>query len=141
MKRFFSCIILSFFLLLLPAGQAEPALADDGLEPLRQPLDKAARLRLFRDTVNHLAGDIGRVKGDICVNRIGKEKDILENVRKLVAQIVEVVVADILAVDFDTAFRDVVNADERLEQDTLARACAAHYADLFAARYAQIDIL
>ena len=91
--------------------------------------------------MNNFAGYIGSIKCNVCIDRIRKQEHILEYIGKFVAQIVEIVFADVFTVDFDAAFRDIVNADKRFKKNALARTRSAHDANLFPAGDAQIDML
>src|ERR671923_1043776 len=63
--------------LTLPARERDPALTNDGVVSLRQPLDELVRLREPRNLLDLLVAEVRRTERDVLAHRCGEEKWIL----------------------------------------------------------------
>jgi hypothetical protein len=63
--------------LALPAGQSDPALADDRVVPGGQPLDEVVRLRRPGCLLDLLVGGVGASEGEVLADGRGEQERIL----------------------------------------------------------------
>ena len=65
--------------LALPAGEADAALPDHGLVAVREPPDKAVRLRVLCGCPDLLVRGVGSSEGDVVADGAGEEAGFLQD--------------------------------------------------------------
>ncbi|MMZ60971.1 hypothetical protein D1872_230960 [compost metagenome] len=112
--------------LLLPARQADAALPDDRVIAFGHSRNKV--MRGGQPGVFHrvLLRQIGIAEGDVSVDRVGEQENILRRHADVAAQLVEFQLAYVRTVDQDTAFGDVVETRDQVDERRFARSRRAH---------------
>ena len=87
--------------LALAAGQLHAALADPGVEPLGQARDEIGERRLIERAVDRRLVGVGPGERDIGAQRVVEQIGVLRDQRDAAAQMVELEIAQIDAVDQD----------------------------------------
>ena len=108
MKRFFSYIILSFFLLLLPAGQVGAALRHHIVKPIGQLLNKRTRLRNLQRVEHLLLGRVFLAIAQIICHCAAKQKGLLWNNADFAVQHILLLLTDVHTVHQHTAARHII---------------------------------
>jgi hypothetical protein len=118
--------------LALAAGKAQPALADQGVQAFRQLADEAQRVCGFRgrDDVA-LGGAVHRAVGDVRVDGIVEQHDLLADERDVAAQAFQRQGLQVVPVEEHAAARGRVEPRQQVDERGLAAARAAHQREGF----------
>ena len=126
--------------LLLAAGKVDGTLLQPGVVALRQLLDELVRPGHARGPHDILEGRGRHAHADIVLDRATKQEGLLRHHAVLGAQMSEVDILDVVAIDADGAFGGGVQALQQGREGGLARAAAADNADHGAGGNLQTDI-
>ena len=127
--------------LALAAGQPEPALADERVQPLGHFPDEAHRVgRLGGGDDVALARAAHCAIGDIREDRVVEEDDFLAHQRDIRAQALERQRLDVVTVEQHPAGARHIEARQEVDQRGLAAARAAHQRHRFAGLDVQVDV-
>ena len=77
----------------------------------------------FRGCDHFLLGCIELAVADVFQNRTGEDEGILQHDAHLAAQGAEGDIADVVTIDFDAAFIDVVEPAQQIDDGRFARTC------------------
>ena len=116
------------------ARERDPALADHRVVAVRERRDEVVRLRHPRRTLDLLVARERVAEGDVLAHARGEEKRILRDDRDRAAQVGDLHVADVGAVQQDASLLDVVEAGHERRQRRLARAGVSDQRDRAAGR-------
>ena len=127
--------------LALAAGQLHAALAHHRVIALGQAHDEVVRAGLPRRVLDLGLRRAGPAVGDVLGQRAVEQDGLLLHDRDLTAQRGLLRLGDVLSVDQDAAFVDVVQALDQLDERGLARTRMAHQPDALARRDARREML
>ena len=99
--------------LLLSGGERRTALAHFFAEAAGKGPNKIRQVDFFGGALHVLVGNPIRTQADIAGHCPGKEKGILQHDAEAAAQVVEVHLFDVDAIDADRAFLHVIEAQEQ----------------------------
>ena len=125
--------------LALATREGQAALAHESLVAIGQLFDKRRRLCTLGRLAYLSVRRLGLAEGDVVADRGGEEVGVLGDDADRAAQLIELQVAYIDALDEDRALLDVVEARHELRQRRLARAGAADDRDGRAGRDVEVD--
>jgi hypothetical protein len=108
--------------LALAARQARASLAQDGVVALGQPRDEVVRVGGLRRRDDLVHRRVELAVANVVGDRAREQQRLLEDHADLVAQRLELEVADVVPVDRDPAALGVVEADEHADEGRLAGA-------------------
>ena len=118
----------------LAAAECEPALPDDGLVALGERRDEVVGLRGPRRRAHLLVGRLGLAEADVLGNRRTEQERVLVHDADVAAQVGELQVAHVLAVDEHRAAAGVVEARHEVGERGLAAPRVADERDRLAGR-------
>ncbi len=108
--------------LLLPAGELDAALADEGVVALRQVVDELVGIGGLGGRDHLGLGGIRAAEEQVLAHRAVEEEDILQDDADLPAQALEGVIVQVAAIQGDGAVGHVVEAGDQADQGGLAHA-------------------
>ena len=115
--------------LALAAGEGRAAIADQGVVAERHGHDEVVGVGELGGRDDLFLRRVGAAEGDVLEDGSAKEDGVLQDVADLVAQMLEFVVADVLAVDVDFAGLHVVEARDEADDGGFSAAGGADDAD------------
>src|SRR5438552_11089491 len=118
--------------LLLTTGERDSALADNGVQSLRERGDVAGEAGLFRGLADLIIARIRAAEADVLGDRLGEEKRLLRDHSDPVAQLTQPNRLHGLAIDENGSRRRLERARDEREQRRLAAAGASDDADRLA---------
>ena len=121
--------------LALADGKSRAALGDQSVQALRQANRESARVRLRAAQIQRPGAVYAcGAQADVRFERAGKEKRVLQHDSELAAEILDVELADIGAVEQNLAALDIVEAEQELNRSGFAGAGVADDGDGLAGR-------
>src|ERR1035438_3593361 len=101
------------------------------LESVGQRMDEVQQIYLFGGVLHVLAPDAMRAQPNVVLQRPGKQIRVLQDHPELAPQLLRIELADVAAADTDSAFLQVVEAQQQADEGGLARAGVAYDSDGF----------
>lgn len=126
--------------LLLSATKAAAALADGGLEPAIEPLDKIGGTGVAETFPEFCIGGVGFADEEIFANGLVEEVALLRDVADGVAECGLVQLADGHSVEIDLTLMRIIEAGEKLEESALARAGRSDNGNGLIRRHEEVDV-
>jgi len=112
--------------LFLSAGQGDAPLAHQRIIAFRQTRDVAVNSGAFCKKFRLLACEAGFTESNVALHRVGKQEHVLRHVSNAPAQLVQVVFAQVFAVQQDTSLGDIVHAQQEVGNGCFAGAGTPH---------------
>ena len=127
--------------LLLPTGELDAPLTDEGIVAVRQRLDELVGVGHPGRLDHLLLGGVRPAEEDVLAHGAVEEEDVLQHDAHLLAQAGEVDVAQVAPVEGDAPLADVVEARDQAGQGRLAHAGRTHQGHDAAGRHVEVDVL